>query len=59
MEQVRQVVNFAEAFRVVKGDYPTLADASSITQEQMWEIIDEAISIATPAQLELLDIRYN
>jgi len=59
MEQVQQVVNFAEAFRIVMGDYPTLADYSTTTQEKMWEIIDEAIATATPEQLELLDIRYN
>jgi hypothetical protein len=57
---MQQVVNFAEAFRIVKGNYPTLADYSSTsTQENMWEIIDEAIAIATPEQIKLLDIRYN
>ena len=55
---MNQVVNFAEAFRIVKGNYPSLADFGSLTNEMKWEIIDEAIAIATPEQVELLDIRY-
>jgi hypothetical protein len=55
---MQQIVNFAEAFRIVKGDYPSFADTLTITQEQMWEIIDEAIKVATTEQIELLDIRY-
>jgi len=55
---MQQIVNFAEAFHVIKGDYPSLADTTTLTQEQMFEIIDEAIKVATPEQIKLLDIRY-
>lgn len=59
MKQVQQVANFAEAFLIVNGRYPTMADFTGLTGEKMWEIIDQAIAEATPEQIELLDIRYN